>query len=1143
MSNPEEIAQQCDLLTTHRRTLAYYLKQQAGFGDLYTPPAVAHGIDEARAQIRRIKQVLRDWNAPADEHPDDEPPALSRSAEPAPARTPQLQAQFGPGHVFLAYAPQDAAPLADQIAQQLRQAGFSTWHEPSGGSADVGREQRLEDAIRDCWLLLFLVTPEGIRSEACHQAWRRALSYKKPVVPLRFFSPGELPLQLRHRRVVDFSANFDTAVGRLCQYLSWMSGPEGELEVLRDRLDDLQREWSASPARVQAEIDELTRQIAYKERALRDPVGVRVENHDVTMVGLSADQQRFAATRAQDRVMTRRRLVGSPPRPSTNSFKDRERLGAEVLNALLERESDVRIVSVYGPAGVGKTALVCEIMSELERDRNAIHGLIYLSTYGGQSISLERLYLDSARMLGGASERALNRIWTTPQLSIATKSSYLIEQYGDKRCVILLDNLEELLDPDGRLTEPDVRVFFETFLSRQHSVRLLITSRQPLNLNADRRRRERRFRLAEGLPTQDAIDLLREFDPDGDLGLASADPELLRVVVEKTHGYPRALEAVAGILDQDRLRSLKSLLKDTELFNTEVVASLVREAQSRLDADARRVLWALAAFDRPVTEAAVSFLLQPFSQGVDIGATLRRLARGYYITVNRESGELGLLPQDREATYHQIPSDEASAPNLQALHRRAAEYFAQLRTPRASWKSIADLDPQLAEFEHRVKAADYPSAARLLNSIDADYLSPWGHVRRVAAMRQQLLGNLSDSRLAAMNLNGLGDTCLTLGQYEQAMEYHQQALAIAQAIGDRRAASQAIGNLGVAHVYLGQYDPAIDHYQQALLLACEAEDQRGQSEQLRNLARAYSYMGYSRRGVAYYQQALALARDIGDRRGEARALRGLGEIHQELGELESVVEYHQQALAIAQDLGDRYAETEYLSYLAGAYCDLARYDLALDYFEGALVVARAIGDRGNEGVCLGGLGVVSLALGNLQEAFAGLTAALAIAAELNNRGLLQQQGTLLALTYLRLNRPLDALNAVADALRYDTPWNNYRSQALAGIILARLGRAADAWQSFTRALVDANKLLDQTTRHTEASCTRGLALAGLALLSESDEREVFLTQAHEAYHEAAGAALGELAKAQQLLDELLPLDLDGTLAPLRAVLNPAREPN
>jgi len=48
MPSQEDIAHQQELLAAYRRTLAQYLKQQALISELFAPPAIAHGIDEAR---------------------------------------------------------------------------------------------------------------------------------------------------------------------------------------------------------------------------------------------------------------------------------------------------------------------------------------------------------------------------------------------------------------------------------------------------------------------------------------------------------------------------------------------------------------------------------------------------------------------------------------------------------------------------------------------------------------------------------------------------------------------------------------------------------------------------------------------------------------------------------------------------------------------------------------------------------------------------------------------------------------------------------------------------------------------------------------------------------------------------------------
>lgn len=85
MPSQEDIAHQQELLAAHRRTLAQYLKQQALISELFIPPAITHGIDEARVNIRRVKSALADWGVAVEDLPDDEAPP---AAPPASATKP-----------------------------------------------------------------------------------------------------------------------------------------------------------------------------------------------------------------------------------------------------------------------------------------------------------------------------------------------------------------------------------------------------------------------------------------------------------------------------------------------------------------------------------------------------------------------------------------------------------------------------------------------------------------------------------------------------------------------------------------------------------------------------------------------------------------------------------------------------------------------------------------------------------------------------------------------------------------------------------------------------------------------------------------------------------------------------------------------
>jgi tetratricopeptide (TPR) repeat protein len=70
----------------------------------------------------------------------------------------------------------------------------------------------------------------------------------------------------------------------------------------------------------------------------------------------------------------------------------------------------------------------------------------------------------------------------------------------------------------------------------------------------------------------------------------------------------------------------------------------------------------------------------------------------------------------------------------------------------------------------------------------------------------------------ARALGNLGIAYDSLGQYERAIDFYEQHLAIAREIGDRAGEGRALGNLGNAYYNLGQYDRALEQYGQAVAL-------------------------------------------------------------------------------------------------------------------------------------------------------------------------------------------------------------------------------------------------------------------------------------------------------------------------------------
>jgi tetratricopeptide (TPR) repeat protein len=827
--------------------------------------------------------------------------------------------------------------------------------------------------------------------------------------------------------------------------------------------------------------------------------------------------RRDRTDRQRQEIRERQRVINLRPLDMTHTFKNR----IQETRALYEHltDSSVRLVCVVGRGGIGKTALVCRALSELEqgiltvsgvRREFPIDGILYLSARS-TGLSLERIFADVGRMLGKPAASELVTHWKDKETSLAAKVAHLMKAMQAGTYLILLDNLEDYLGEDGDITEEGLRLFVEGCLIQPGGTRLLITTRNELRVTVTGLPSMRRIAIHEGLPEDHAIALLREMDPQGMLGIRDSPEEDLRRAFELTQGVPRALEILAGILQQDPTASLHRLLEDEDFFGEQVVEQLVAEGYRRLSEDERRIMEALAVFDRPVDETAIAYLLLPWFPGMDFRAGLRHLARSYFISVNRVTGEYSLHPLDRDHAYRQIPETKeengnSSYSRLQ-LELRAADFYTSFRKPKHAWLSIEDLTPQLSEFEHLVRAEEFERAYQVLAAIDRDYLFLWSHYTRLVTMRSKLLGHLDDPDKHAANCGRLGTAYRSLGDAKQALHYYAEARQICGETGDRRQEGIWLGEMGSAQRVLGQYAQAAGLYSRALEINRQEGDRHQESTQLGRLGMVSRALGKVDQAVAYCQQALDIARENRDHVSEERHLVNLGSAYRAIGGFKQAIESYERALSIARELGDPWVEGASLGNLGSAYRALGDFDRATDLYEQALAIDREIGDRRHEGVWLGCLGDVYRLRGEWVQAMKNYENGLTIAQEVGDRR--GESYRLLGLGQVLLVQGSlpEARQHCNNSLVLDVPETSYWASLTLGTVLLHT-RDLSALDSFQDAANRCRSILDQTPKLCEPCYALGGALAGELACNpnwtgaQGNENEGLLQPVYSAYQYA-----------------------------------------
>jgi serine/threonine protein kinase/tetratricopeptide (TPR) repeat protein len=640
------------------------------------------------------------------------------------------------------------------------------------------------------------------------------------------------------------------------------------------------------------------------------PGELRTYNLTIDPAQLAAqEQQALARIDSEIRKRTpvgavRPRFINPLPPDAGDRFRDRMRPQAEIVNFLLDDQT--RLVSVYGRAGVGKTAVAARVLGNLQKARgaDAFAGMVSLTAKAGaEGISIERILADFLQLLDGERAEAVQSALENAALSVTDKANALLKGLAGGRYILLLDNVEMIQNAQtGELNDPDLKAFLET-LVLTGGLRVLVTSREPLVLSRAAKAFERLVPLEDGLPVEDAVDVLRALDPDGVAGLRDADKEQLTALATALRGFPRALEAAAGLLIEDPLITIEDLLQDVSAMSGEITDGLVQQALSRLTPEAMRVMEGLSIYQKPVTQVGLEYLLAPHLPTGELRGLLARLIRGHFASYNRANQTYAIHRIDREYCYRRIaagqPNDrEARTPRYTraGLHHRAAEYYLKVRKPEEEWRRLDDLSAMLSEIEHRSLSGNFDESARVLAVIDRAYLFQWGFYRLALEQHQALQGKIADP----------------------ATQTRQER------------------TLGASYFNLRRITEALAAYERALSIARDLKDQFGEAGALNSMALVYQEQGEYQRAIRVGEQALALMRTLGNREIEGLILHNLSIYYGNLGQTERALEVDQQALEIARETEDSYGEGLAYAHLAELYSDLERYPEALESAKNAL---------------------------------------------------------------------------------------------------------------------------------------------------------------------------------------------------------------
>jgi predicted ATPase/DNA-binding CsgD family transcriptional regulator len=217
------------------------------------------------------------------------------------------------------------------------------------------------------------------------------------------------------------------------------------------------------------------------------------------------------------------------------------------------------------------------------------------------------------------------------------------------------------------------------------------------------------------------------------------------------------------------------------------------------------------------------------------------------------------------------------------------------------------------------------------------------------------VSNVHRMGLRAKALTGAGNLALEQSDYERAMAYYNEALALRREIGDKRSIANSLNNLGVLARNKGDYDWATQLYEECLTIFRELDHKEGIASTLNNLGFVAQCQEDYDRAEQLYQESLALFEELASAADIAMLLNNLGEVAQCQGDYERAAGYYDQALALARELGDKPSIIGVLNNLASLANIDGEHERAAELYVESLLLCRELEYRQGIAGCLEGL--------------------------------------------------------------------------------------------------------------------------------------------------------------------------------------------
>ena len=667
-----------------------------------------------------------------------------------------------------------------------------------------------------------------------------------------------------------------------------------------------------------------TRTVSDLERGLSRAPRYDTLDRLTTAMSLPAEQRAtlFAAARpllpGNDAKAAPLHVLPFPP----TALLGREQEITQALDFLQARS--VRLLTLTGPGGVGKTRLALEIAHTL---------------HAGFADGLAWIDLTSLRDPSLVPKTVAHVLGLREQADLAFPE-HVRAFLQDKQFLLLLDNFEHLLEAAD---------FVANLLVHCPRLHILVTSRTALHLRA-----EQQLDLTP-LTQAAAVALFREraqqLQPNVD-----APESTLAAICEQVDRLPLAIELAAAHVRVLSLPLLLEHLSDRLRF----LRGGARDLPERQRTMHEAIAWSYNLL--PPTQQGCFRALSIFTGGCMLAAAESICWGAEPITSDEGRSTIAALV---DSSLVQVETRGDGLPRyimLEVIREYAAE---QLRSAGEE------------EDYKRLHAEYYAALAEEAGRIGSGQGSREAYLEQEAANGRAALSWAYERGEVTLGLRlatWFGYFWITRGQMSEANLWLSRMLALDEARGVQSASpavrSRALSYASRLTMHLGKRDRALTLAKEALALTERTGDQADTSYVLALLGSIMLASGNEDEAAAYFTKSYAAAKqakDTGDTHQLSHALLNLGELARKRGDVARATEFLEEALADVRAIDMTWGIANILTLLGHVARQEQDYDRAKVRYRESLSLYHRLGNATYSAWCLEGIATVAYAEGSYQQ--------------------------------------------------------------------------------------------------------------------------------------------------------------------------------